>query len=63
MATTAAAKKDEFYKQGEYLEHNPSWHVEDSAWKAKQIVEMLNRHDIHPRTIAEVGCGAGRNPH
>jgi SAM-dependent methyltransferase len=28
-------------------------------WKAKQIIKMLNRNPINPKTIAEIGCGAG----
>lgn len=47
------------YETGEYLAHNPGWHVEDSPWKARQILKMLERHHLHPKTIAEVGCGAG----
>jgi ubiquinone/menaquinone biosynthesis C-methylase UbiE len=33
--------------------------VEDSPWKARQVLKMLSRHDLRPRVIAEVGCGAG----
>lgn len=47
------------YLDGEYLTKNPSYHVEDSAWKATQILKMLRRHALQPRTVAEVGCGAG----
>lgn len=46
-------------KNGEYLKNNPTWHVEDSPWKAKQIIKMLNRNAIPIKTVAEVGCGAG----
>lgn len=42
-----------------YLKNNPTWHVEDSQWKAKQIIKMLNRNPINPKSIAEIGCGAG----
>jgi hypothetical protein len=47
------------YTSGAYLEKNPSWHVEDSPYKAKQIVNMLDRHNLHPKTVCEIGCGAG----
>ena len=47
------------YTTGSYLESNPDWHVEDSAWKAEQVQAMLDRHSIAPRTVCEVGCGAG----
>jgi len=46
-------------ENGEYLKNNPTWHVEDSPWKAKQIIKMLSRNQISPISIAEVGCGAG----
>ena len=47
------------YTSGEYLENNPSWHVEDSPWKAGQILELIRRNNLKPRSICEVGCGAG----
>jgi 2-polyprenyl-3-methyl-5-hydroxy-6-metoxy-1,4-benzoquinol methylase len=52
---------EEIYTQenGEYLKSNPSWHIEDSPWKAKQILKMLSRNNLHPKRVAEVGCGAG----
>lgn len=42
-----------------YLERNPSWHTEDSPWKAGQILKMLDRNRLKVRSIAEVGCGGG----
>ncbi len=47
------------YNDGTYLDNNPTWHVEDSQWKASQILKMLEKHNIKPKTICEVGCGAG----
>lgn len=47
------------YTDGRYLAQNASWHVEDSAWKARQILGILERNAVHPTTLAEVGCGAG----
>ena len=47
------------YGDGAYLTKNPSWHVEDSPWKARHIEKILRQNVIAPRTIAEVGCGAG----
>lgn len=46
-------------ENGEYLLKNPTWHVEDSPWKAAQILKMLYRHNLNVKTIAEIGCGAG----
>lgn len=47
------------YKDGAYLEKNPSWDVEDSQWKAENILKMMRRNNFNPTHIAEVGCGAG----
>ncbi|MBT3219215.1 MAG: class I SAM-dependent methyltransferase [Proteobacteria bacterium] len=47
------------YEDGTYLENNPTWHQEDSPWKAAQITKMLRRHDIIPSSVCEIGCGAG----
>jgi cyclopropane fatty-acyl-phospholipid synthase-like methyltransferase len=49
----------DMYVDGAYLKKNPEWHVEESAWKASQINRMLIRQHLVPRTICEVGCGAG----
>ncbi|MBP6433014.1 MAG: hypothetical protein KA319_14730 [Ferruginibacter sp.] len=43
----------------EYLQLNTTWHQEDAAWKAKQILQAINRNKIEVKTIAEIGCGAG----
>lgn len=48
-----------FYETGDYLEHNQSWHTEDSPWKAGNILKILNRNQLQPKTVCEVGCGAG----
>jgi len=50
---------EERYTAGEYLARNPTWHEEDSPWKANLIMKMLNKNDIQPNSICEVGCGAG----
>ncbi|HKN60318.1 MAG TPA: class I SAM-dependent methyltransferase [Candidatus Acidoferrales bacterium] len=49
----------EIYQNGRYLETNPTWHVEESPFKAKHIVPFLQRNHIHPKLVCEVGCGAG----
>jgi hypothetical protein len=49
----------DIYTDGDYLRSNPSWHVEDSSWKAHQIKTLLKRNNLNPRTVCEVGCGAG----
>ena len=47
------------YADGEYLERNPLWHADESPFKVKQILRMLQKDSLHPQTICEVGCGAG----
>jgi SAM-dependent methyltransferase len=49
----------DLYRSGEYEQHNPTYHVEDSPWKAAQVMQMLDDHGLRPRSICEVGCGAG----
>lgn len=49
----------EIYKDGTYLDNNPSWHEEDSPWKARQIRNIIERNSLNPLRICEVGCGAG----
>ena len=50
---------EETYTSGDYMEKNPTWHVEESPWKAKQILRMLARNHLAPTTICEAGSGAG----
>ena len=47
------------YVNGDYLKHNPIWHVDESAWKATEILRILACNHLTPKTICEVGCGAG----
>jgi Methyltransferase domain len=49
----------QIYEDGTYLDNNSSWHEEDSPWKAKQIDKIIKKNSLNPRTICEVGCGAG----
>lgn len=43
----------------EYLENNKTWHAEDSPWKTKQILKLINRNSLNPKSVVEIGCGAG----
>ena len=47
------------YLDGEYLSKNPRWHVEESPWKARQVLRMLRQNHLAPQTICDVGCGSG----
>lgn len=47
------------YEGGKYREYNPDWHAGDSTWKALQVQRMIERNDIRPHSVLEIGCGAG----
>jgi SAM-dependent methyltransferase len=45
------------YNEGTYLKHNASWHQEDSPYKAKLVIDLLD--NLPAKSILEAGCGAG----
>lgn len=47
------------YTSEEYLATTKTWHIEDSPWKADQIHKIIERNNLSPKLIAEIGCGAG----
>jgi SAM-dependent methyltransferase len=47
------------YQDGAYLKTHPSWHAEESPFKVRQILRMMNRRSLAPKTVCDVGCGAG----
>ncbi len=49
----------DLYQGEDYLDKNPQWHVEESPFKARYILKLLERNHLLPETICEVGCGAG----
>ncbi|MCK9352700.1 MAG: class I SAM-dependent methyltransferase [Gallionella sp.] len=51
------------YQDGTYLAKNPTWDVEDSPWKAANVIRMMERNHLAPSRIAEVGCGVGEILH
>ncbi len=59
IAEASSIAPTERYTDGSYLERNDTWHVEDSPWKARQIEQLLARNGVHPKRVAEIGCGAG----
>lgn len=52
-------KSTDRYTDGSYLDANPDWHEEHASWKAAQIVHVLTKAKIHPKSICDVGCGTG----
>ncbi|MGH2564849.1 MAG: class I SAM-dependent methyltransferase [Ginsengibacter sp.] len=53
------AVQNNIYVNGDYLDRNPTWGKEDSLWKAKEIHKIIQRNQLHPDSIIEVGCGFG----
>lgn len=53
------SKPYESYRSGDYLNKNPTWDEEDGNWKANQVLKMFGRNNLTPKSIVEVGCGAG----
>jgi len=47
------------YRDGSYLKNNPSWHIEESPFKVRQILRMMKQQNLAPKTVCDVGCGAG----
>lgn len=47
------------YRDGSYLKYNPSWHIEESPFKVRQILRLMKRQNLAPQTVCDVGCGAG----
>jgi len=47
------------YTNGQYFGCHPNWHIEDSAWKARNVHQIIKRNRISGVRIADLGCGAG----
>lgn len=52
-------ESNDFYTGDAYVQNNPLWNDDDSAWKAGQIDSLLKANGISPQSVIEVGCGAG----
>lgn len=55
----STSRMDEVYKNGVYLNNNPTWFSGGSSWKASAIFRLLDKNNIFPKSVCEVGCGAG----
>lgn len=49
----------DIYVSDHYAELNPTWHEEDSPWKARQIEEIIRKNGLRFDSLCEVGCGTG----
>lgn len=47
------------YSDGTYSINNPNWHSNDSNWKSKEIIDMIIRNSLTPKSIVDAGCGYG----
>src|SRR5262249_305426 len=52
----------QLYLNGQYVANNPTYHAEDSPWKARQVLRMLDKHRLQARSVCEIGCGSGEIP-
>jgi SAM-dependent methyltransferase len=49
----------DMYESDQYQLHNPSWHEEDSPWKASHVAAMIRKNELQLQTMCEIGCGTG----
>jgi SAM-dependent methyltransferase len=47
------------YKDGSYLQRNPTWHMEESPFKVKYILQLLRKNSLQIHSVCEAGCGVG----
>ncbi len=47
------------YRDGGYANDNPDWHLSDSPHKAEAVLQVARRAGLRPRSVIDVGCGAG----
>ncbi len=47
------------YTSGDYATDNPGWHEADAQIKADALISLLRFAGLQPRTVIDVGCGAG----
>lgn len=52
---------NDIYVNGAYFKNNPDWDIADARWKVDVIFELLQKNNIKPNEVIEVGCGAGEN--
>ena len=52
---------NDLYVNGEYFKNNPDWDIADAKWKVDVIFNLLQKNNITPKEVIEVGCGAGEN--
>lgn len=59
MSDELANNIDDRYLSGDYLEKNPTFHVERADFKAGLVAGILKRNRVEPGRVCDLGCGAG----
>lgn len=54
-----AFSSNDMYTGNLYSKNKPTWDDEGTGWKASVIQKLLQKNDVFPESIIEVGCGAG----
>lgn len=50
----------DLYASDRYLDlTGGTWHIEDSPFKAKYVDLLASRNQLSPKSVCEIGCGAG----
>ncbi|MBK8520663.1 MAG: class I SAM-dependent methyltransferase [Chitinophagaceae bacterium] len=52
---------NDIYVSGEYFSKHPDWDIADARWKTDVIAGLLQKNEVKPKEVIEVGCGAGEN--
>jgi hypothetical protein len=45
------------YTDGTYFAEHPDWGEREARWKAEQVLRMMRKHQLSPRSICDMGCG------
>ena len=47
------------YQDGSYVNRTGNWHLGDASFKANEVLRMIAKHQLQPKSICDIGCGAG----
>jgi SAM-dependent methyltransferase len=59
VETTQSPRLKEWYEGDRYFDAHPTWFIHEAPWKAREVLRMLQRHDIRPTSVIDIGCGVG----
>ena len=52
--------KKDIYEDGSYWVKNPTFHEEDSSFKAKSFIQIIEKNNINIINLLDIGCGSGK---